>query len=111
MDRLNILWTTSERDTAHNMVLMYATNSLLHNRWDEVNVIIWGAAAKVVAEDEAIREKIKLAMQAGVEFVACLACASNFGVVDEISELGVEVKYYGAEFTEIIKTDEKLITI
>ncbi len=111
MGKLNILWTTKDKDTAHNMVLLYATNSKLNNWWDEVQVIVWGASARIVAEDEGVREKIKLAMHAGVKFVGCLGCAVNLGVADKISELGIKLEYYGESFTEIIKEGEHLITI
>ena len=40
---LNILWTNADPLTSHNMVVMYATNAILRQWWDEVTVIIWGA--------------------------------------------------------------------
>ncbi len=111
MSKLNILWTNDNPDTAHNMVFMYGINSKKKEWWDEVNIIIWGATAKLVAEDEGIQEKIKLALHNGVEINACLACASNFGVVDKLKDLGINVIYYGVPLTEILNSDEKLLTI
>ncbi len=111
MSKLNILWVNDNPDTAHNMVFMYAVNSKLRGWWDEVDVIIWGASAKLVATDNTIKERIKLAQDAGVNVIACLGCAANFGVVDELKELGIDVKYYGEGLTDILNSEEKLITI
>lgn len=38
MDKLNILWTTDNKETALNMVIMYATNSKIRVWWKNVNV-------------------------------------------------------------------------
>lgn len=111
MEKLNILWTNDNPHTAHTMVFMYATNAKLNNWWDEVDVIIWGPTAKLVAEDEGVQERINLAKKAGVNVVACIACATQFGVVEELQSLGIELKPMGEPLTDIIKTKKKLITI
>lgn len=111
MEKLNILWVNDNPNTAHTMVLMYATNSLLRSWWNEVEVIIWGASAKLVAEDKAVQERMKLAMDAGVKFSACLACAIQFSAVEDLKAIGVDVRPMGAELTEILKNDGKLITV
>ena len=71
---LYILWTNGDPLTAEHMVMMYATNAMLNGWWDEVTVIIWGAPQKLVCEDEAVKLKMGLAQDAGVEFTACLTC-------------------------------------
>ncbi|WMJ88339.1 DsrE family protein [Anaerocolumna sp. MB42-C2] len=108
---LNILWTNDNIITSEKMVLMYALNSKLNNWWNEVIVIIWGATAKLVSENTMIQEKIKIALHAGVKFTACKACAEQLNVTEKLTELGIEVKYWGEGLTEILKEDEKLITI
>jgi hypothetical protein len=110
-DRLFILWTNSDILTSDKMVMMYATNSMLNRWWKEVTVIIWGATAKLVAENEMIQEKIKLAIHAGVHFSACKACADQLGVTEKLVNLGIEVMYWGEGLTEILKGSDKLITI
>ncbi len=111
MEKLNILWVNDNPHTAHTMVFMYAVNAKLNHWWNEVDVIIWGASAKLVSEDESIQERIKLAQEAGVNIVACISCAIQFGVVEKLEELNITVKKMGQPLTEIIKNDEKLITI
>ena len=40
-DHLYILWTNGNVETAEKMVFMYGINSLLHDWWDEVTIILW----------------------------------------------------------------------
>ncbi|WFR58395.1 DsrE family protein [Anaerocolumna sp. AGMB13025] len=110
-NRLYILWTNADILTSDKMVMMYATNSKIHQWWQEVTVIIWGATAKLAAENDLIQTKIKIAQQAGVQFSACKACAEQLGVADKLIDLDVEVMYWGEGLTDILKNDEKLITI
>ena len=76
-ESLNILWTNADPAVSHNMVMMYAMNSIKKGWWDEVTVIIWGATAPYVAKDVEIRKKIKMAKECGVKFSACLSCATE----------------------------------
>ena len=110
-NNLYILWTNADPLTSDKMVMMYATNSMLHHWWDSVTVIIWGATAKLAAENALIQEKIKLAAHAGVRFSACKACADQLNVTEQLTGLGVEVIYWGQGLTEILKGNEKLITV
>ena len=110
-NKLYILWTNADLLTSEKMVMMYATNSMLKYWWKEVTVIIWGATAKLVAENQMIQEKIKLASQVGVKFSACKACTDQLGVTDQLLGMGIEVIFWGSGLTEILKENEKLITI
>ncbi len=112
MDRkLTILWVNADPNTAHNMVFMYAINSLKNNWWDEVTVVIWGATAKLAAEDAPIQDKIKMALHQGVKISACKACADQFGVSETLRGLGIEVKYWGQPLTDILQNREHLLSI
>lgn len=110
-NQLYILWTNPDLLTSDKMVMMYAINSKVHFWWEEVTVIIWGATARLVAENTSIQEKIKIARQAGVRFSACKACADQLGVTGRLRELGIEVIFWGERLTTILKEDKKLITI
>ncbi len=110
-NQLYILWTNADILTSDKMVMMYATNGMLKKWWDAVTVIIWGATAKLVAENDLIQTKIKTAQDAGVQFSACKACADQLGVTDTLADLGVEIIYWGEGLTDILKNEEKLITI
>jgi hypothetical protein len=109
--RLYVLWTNDNPVTAEKMVFMYTINSLLNGWWDKVTLIVWGATPLLVSENEVIQGKIKEAQEAGVHITACKACADQLGVTDTLEGLGVEVIYWGVPLTELLKNDEKLITI
>ena len=111
MDKLNILWTTDNKDTVFNMVSMYATNSVKNNWWDEVNVIIWGASAKLVGNDTQVQTEVLEMIARGVKVEACKACSDNLGVTEKLIQLGVNVRYMGNALTEYLKSDEKFISI
>ncbi|OON95286.1 MAG: hypothetical protein ATN36_08730 [Epulopiscium sp. Nele67-Bin005] len=110
-DKLNILWTTDNPHTAHTMVFMYAIAAKTQNWFREVEIIIWGASAELVAEDETIQQKIKMAQHVGVEILACMGCANMFGVTEKLKSLDIEVSGMGMSLTEILKNDGKLLTI
>ncbi len=111
MRKLYILWTSDNAQTAHFMVFMYAVNALRFDWWDEVTIIIWGSSATIAAHDESIRLKIKMAQHQGVKVSACVACAEQLGVADELREQGIEIKPWGLPLTEILQEGYPLITI
>jgi len=108
---LFVLWTNDNPMTAEKMVFMYTGNSLVHGWWEKVTLIIWGATAKLAAENESIQEMIKDAVAKGVHVSACKACTDQLGVTKTIEALGVEVKYWGTPLTEILKAEETLLTV
>jgi hypothetical protein len=90
---------------------MYTKNSLIKGWWEKVTLIIWGAPAKLVSEDDKIQKMVKEALEAGVHITACKACADQLGVTETLEKLNIEVKYWGIPLTEILKTEEILLTI
>ena len=110
-NKLTILWTNENPITAKLMVFMYAENSLRREWWEEVEIIVWGAASKLVVEDKSVQEKLLDINEKGVKVRFCIACATELGIVEEIKALGFEVEPMGAPLTEVLKQDGKLITI
>ena len=108
---LYVLWTNDNPITAEKMVFMYTVNSLIHGWWEKVTLIIWGAPAKLVSEDDNIQKLVKEAIEAGVHVTACKACADQLGVTETLENLNIEVKYWGIPLTEILTSEEKLLTI
>jgi hypothetical protein len=111
MKKLHILWTTDNCDTVFNMLFMYATNAKLKGWWEEVNIIIWGASAKLVGNDSRIQTEILEMIHLGITFEACRDCAENFGVTEILERLGINVRYMGIPFTEYLKSNEQVVTI
>lgn len=111
MEKLNILWTTDNKDTVLHMLVMYATNSRLNGWWREVNLIIWGASAKLVGTDQEIQEAIMEMSDHGISMEACKVCCDDFGVTDTLTKLGINVRYMGEVLTAYIKSGEEVLTI
>jgi hypothetical protein len=109
--RLLILWTTGDRDTALNMVFMYGINSHLRNWWEEVTLLVWGAASRLAATDEEVQAQVAAAQRAGVRVIACIACARNLGVVEPLQQLGIEVFPAGQFLTDWLKSGDRVLTI
>lgn len=111
MSKLNILWTTTNKETIFKMISMYSINAIKNKWWDEVEIIIWGGSAKLVGEDPQVQTEVLEMIHAGVKVKACQACTDSFGVTDRIKKLGVELDYMGQPLTQILKNDEKLLSL
>ena len=111
MDKLNILWTTDNKDTVLNMLTMYAINSKINDWWQNVNVIIWGASAKLVGHDSQVQAEIIEMIHQGIQIEACKDCCDNFGVTEKLIKLGITVRYMGKPLTDYIKAGEKILTL
>lgn len=111
LDKLVILWTNGDPITAENMVFMYAENALKKSWWHEITIIVWGASTALLAGDQKMKDHIRRLIDTGVEVVACQACAEKLGVLQDLSQLGIDVKYMGEPLTEYIKLDYKILTI
>jgi hypothetical protein len=108
---LYILWTNDNPITSEKMVFMYGINSILQDWWEKVTIIIWGATVQLTCENEEIQGKIKEALKVGVHITACKACADQLGLTEELESQGIEVIYWGKPLTDILKSEETLITI
>lgn len=111
MEKLNILWTTDNKDTIFNMLSMYALNSKKKGWWKSINVILWGASVKLAGADTQVQTEILEMLHAGITVEACRDCCRNFGVVEIIEKLGVTVRYMGQPMTEYIQNGEKILSI
>ena len=110
-DELYILWTNADPITSEKMICMYGHNAMKNGWWSQVTIIIWGATAHLVADDETIQLRLQEMLKDGVHISACKACTDQLGVTERIESLGIEVKYWGQPLTEILKQNKKLLTI
>jgi hypothetical protein len=108
---LYVLWTTGDPDTAEHMVCMYTHNGLKQGWWKNVTLIIWGASAKLAAENSKIQMRLKEMMDDGVYVSACRACAERLNAAEALEKMGVDVKYWGQPLTDILKTGKNLLTV
>lgn len=109
-NRLCAVWSSADPDVAMNMVFMYTKNSMLKGWWPQVRLVIWGPSAKLICEDRNLQKELSEVKKAGVELLACKACADRYGVSDQLGELGVDVIYMGAPLTEMLKTGWNVLT-
>lgn len=109
--KLVVLWTSGEKETAMNMVMLYSLNSKLKGWWDEVTLLVWGASTRLLAEEREVQDFLRTLQEAGVKAIACKKCAENLGVVEKLESLGVEVFYTGQYLTEKIQAGEKILSV
>jgi hypothetical protein len=109
-DKLVVLWTSADPETAKSMVFMYAGNAKRYNWFNEVTLIIWGPSAKLAAENKEIQKEIAQMKEAGVRIEACIACAQMFGVDGILRQLNYDVKGMGKPLTDYLKQGYKVLT-
>lgn len=108
--KLVVVWTSDDPYLAERMVLMYTHAAKTAGWFTDVTLIIWGPSAKMVSENLKIQEKLKAMQKDGVEIQACIACATAYGVVDDLKNLGFEVKGMGKPLSDYLKSDAKVLT-
>jgi len=100
---LVVLWSSGDREVAFKMAFMYTLNSKKRGWWEEVTLVVWGPSSKLLTEDRELQAELEKMKQAGVELLACKACADGYGVSDALEGLGVTVKYMGEPLTGFLK--------
>lgn len=110
-DSVHIIWTNADPSAAYHMVFMYAGNSMRNHWWDDMTVVLWGPTQTLAANDEGIKEHIRELQELGVKFSACLTCAIELDVKDELEAMGVEVIRWGRKLTDMIKAGEHIIYV
>jgi len=109
-EKLAVLWVSGDPDVAEHSCLMY-THAAKRNGWfDEVVLIVWGSSSRLLAEDEALQEKVKAMIKDGVILEACAACAKQLGVTEELKALGIDVKGMGVPLSEYLKSGYHVLT-
>jgi hypothetical protein len=108
-DALVVLWSSGDREVATKMVFMYTLNAKRRGWWNNVTLIVWGPSAKLLTEDTELQDRIQEMKQTGVGLLACKACSDSYGVSEDLERLGVEVKYMGEPFTQILKDERQRV--
>jgi hypothetical protein len=112
IEKLTILWTSGDVDTATKMILRYTLKSNVNKWWEECNLITWGPSNKLLCENSEVQAILKEIMATGVKVYACLKCAEEYGLVKNLQDMGIEVKLMGEPFTEYLQDSSyRVITI
>jgi hypothetical protein len=108
--RLAVLWSSGDPDVAHRVCFMY-THAAKQSGWfDEVQLIVWGPSARLLAGDKDLQAKVAAMMEDGIDVKACVVCADSYGVSDRLREMDIEVKGMGEPLTDLLKSDWKMLT-
>ena len=89
---------------------MYTHNAKKHGWFDDVTLIVWGPSAELLTRDPTLQDAIRTMIAVGVVVKACKACSDAYGVSDQLSALGIDVKYMGTPLTEMLQGDWKVLT-
>jgi hypothetical protein len=110
MKKLCVVWTTGEKDVAMRTVFVYLMDAKSMGWWDEINLVIWGPSAKLLASDEEVQMELDFVMQSGIYTEACRGCTEAYGVTAKIKSLGIDVKYMGEALTKYLQSEARVIT-
>lgn len=103
--RLAVLWTSGDPEVAHRVAFMY-TDAAASQRWfDEVQLIVWGPSARLLAGDKDLQEAVARLEGSGVVVKACVVCADAYGVTDQLRGLDLEVKAMGRPLTDLLQDE------
>jgi hypothetical protein len=89
---------------------MYTLNAKRRGWFDVVHLVVWGPSAKLLADNEELQNEIKDMQKSGVVVEACVTCARNYGVVDALNKLDIDVKPMGEPLSERLKGSWKVLT-
>jgi len=109
-DKLVVLWTSDDPYVAEMVVLMYTHAAKTAGWFTEVTLIIWGPSAKLAAENLKVQEKLKAMQEDGVVIEACIVCANEYGVTDDLKNMDFVVKGMGSPLTDYLKSGAKVLT-
>jgi hypothetical protein len=109
-DKLVVVWTSDDPYVAERVALMYTHAAKTAGWFSEVTLIIWGPSAKLSAENLKVQEKLKAMQNDGVVIEACIVCANEYGVTDDLKDLDFVVKGMGKPLTGYLKSGAKVLT-
>ena len=109
-DLLVIVWTSGDIYVAERMVFMYAHAAVTKSFFKQTVLIIWGPSAKLAAENLKLQQKLKAMQSDGLQIKACITCAKEYNVHDELKDLGFEVKAMGKTLTGYLKNNARILT-
>jgi len=108
--RLCVVWTSGDPGVAKNVCFMYTLNAKKRGWFDVVHIVVWGPSAKLLSEDKELQAQMAAMREAGVVTEACVACARNYGVADELKALELDVKGMGVPLSERLQSGWKVLT-
>ncbi|MGC9520726.1 MAG: DsrE family protein [Anaerolineae bacterium] len=109
-NHLAVIWSSGDPEVAHKICFMYTHNAKRRGWFDHVTLIVWGPSAELLSRDIKLQERVRAMADDGVVLEACKACADLYGVTDDLTALGIDVKYMGVPLTEMLKEGWRVLT-
>ena len=112
MSKVLVVWKSNNDIDIHNFVIPYCYNAVMHEWFDEVELLIWGASQERVMNDTIIQQRVANLVKNNVTVYACKMCSDNVGATEVFKTLGVNVRYTGDLLSDRLKdSDYEVITI
>lgn len=108
--RLCVVWSSADPDVAKNVCFMYTHHAKKAGWFDEVQLVVWGPSAQLLASDASLQAEIKAMQAVGVQTEACIVCARRYGVADALKDLGLDVKGMGKPLSDRLKAGVRVMT-
>ena len=102
-NKLVVVWSSADKEVFTKIIYPYTLNSKRSKWWDEVVFLIWGPSDVLLQKDSEVQEKVKEFKDNGIVLEACLWCANQYGVTEDLKKMGIDVKYMGKPLTEYLK--------
>ncbi len=98
-----IVVSSRDKEVVKWPALTYPLNATKNKWMDEVRVILFGPAEELAAHHPEVQEKLKELQEAGIEVMACKACADEWNITGVLEEAGIKVVYVGSVISQLIK--------
>ena len=102
-NKLAVLWTSADPEVAEKVCFMYTYNAKTQAWFDEVVLIIWGPSSKLLSGNKMLQDYVKRMQEPGVKVKACVHCANEYGVAEDLRKLNIDVKRMGIPLTNYLK--------
>jgi hypothetical protein len=109
-DTLVVLWSSGDPEVAEKACLMYASAAKKRNWFKEVILVVWGPSEKLLAENQALKDKIASMKKDGVIVEACVACSNMYDVTNQLKVCEVDVKGMGVPLTRYLKRGYRVVS-
>jgi hypothetical protein len=110
-ERLVVIWRSADPEIFHSGLYLYTHNAKRFKWFDEVTVIVWGPALKLLAEDEEILARVRKMQADGVVVMADIDAANDYGLQETIrDDLGIRVMILGPFLTRFLQEDARVLT-
>ena len=108
--RLAVIWSSADPEVAHQVCFMYTHNATRAGWFDQVQLIVWGPSAPLLAGDAGLQARVKEMLADGVVGRACVSCSDHYGVSQDLRELGLTVTGMGKPLSDLLQSGWKVLT-